>query len=341
MRTLDLMAFTERGLALAQTIAGRLGAQGWRCRIASLKRESPLHPGCSLQDWTEDAFETARAVVFVGACGIAVRAVAPQIKSKERDPAVVVVDEGGRFAIPLLSGHLGGANRLAEEIARITGGRAVITTATDINGVFSVDEWAARQNMAICGLREAKLVSAALLEGRPVGLVSDFPVQGEPAGGIVLQGGGEIGICVTLDEGRAPFATTLRLIPRVVALGIGCRRGTGRETIERVVEAALSAHGIPPQSVAGVFSIDAKKDEPGLLAFCAAHSLPFHTFSAQELGRAAGEFSSSDFVERAVGVGNVCERAAVCAGRTLILPKQARDGVTVAAAQNEFTVRFE
>ena len=136
--SIELLAFTDNGQHLAEFLARQLGGCASRCG----------HP-LTLAQWTEKNFPRAEALVFVGAAGIAVRAIAPYVKSKAQDPAVVVVDEGARWAVPILSGHLGGANDLARRIAGICGAQAVITTATDVNGVFAVDEWSKRQNLSL------------------------------------------------------------------------------------------------------------------------------------------------------------------------------------------------
>ena len=119
------LSFTKRGAELAERLQKALGGE-----TAS---------GVTLSAWTADNFPVRRALVYVGAAGIAVRAIAPYLQSKATDPAVIAVDERGLFVVPLASGHLGGANDLARQIASLTGGTAVITTATDINGVFAVD----------------------------------------------------------------------------------------------------------------------------------------------------------------------------------------------------------
>ena len=151
------MAFTDRGEALAEKLAGELGGE-----TARAGRD------LDLGNWTEAAFREKRALVYVGAVGIAVRAIAPYLKHKAEDPAVLAVDETGRWVIPLLSGHLGGANALARELASLTGGEAVITTATDLHGVFAVDLWAKKQNMTVRQPARIKTVSAKLLAGQMI-----------------------------------------------------------------------------------------------------------------------------------------------------------------------------
>ena len=162
------LAFTEKGMALAHRLARALPGSVSRCGAG----------GVRLAEWTSTQFAQADALIFVGAVGIAVRAIAPHCKSKATDPAVVVLDECGRFAVPLLSGHLGGANALARALAEACGAIPIITTATDANGVFAVDEWAKAQGCAVLEPERIKLVSGALLAGHTVRLASDWPVQG-------------------------------------------------------------------------------------------------------------------------------------------------------------------
>ncbi len=348
MKLLQLIAFTGKGLEVAGRISAGLDAGEWTCRIGTTLKDHLYSIGKPLGLWTEEAFANARAIVFVGASGIAVRSIGPFLKSKAVDPAVIVVDDAAHFAIPLVSGHIGGANRLARTIAEIVDAVPVITTATDVNGCFAVDEWAREQGLAICTLAEAKAVSAALLAGKTIGFYSDFPVSGVLPEGLVVAADGEIGIAVTLDEEASPFATTLRLIPRLVTLGIGCRKGKSAEEIAGAVDLALAGQRISRQAVAGVHSIDVKAEESGLLAFCRERGLLFRTFSAEELRLAEGEFSASAFVAGVVGVDNVCERSAVLDsgsggyGGRLVVRKQAHQGVTVAAAvRGDYRVRFE
>lgn len=341
MRT-ALAAFTDRGAVLARKIASGLAEKGGVCHISVPERiaeRNGLSAMTSLEAWAESVFAGADGLVFVGAAGIAVRAVAPYLKDKLTDPAVVSIDEAGGFVIPLVSGHVGGANRLSREIAEITGARAVITTATDVNSVFAVDEWASKNNLYLADREAAKRISAALLEGREVSFHSAFPVDGALPWGVIGEPGA-LGFCVTLREDDRPFADTLRLFPKILTLGIGCRRGIESGAVEAAVSEALRAGQVSPHSAAAVATIDLKKDEAGLLAYCDRYSLPLATYSAGELNKAQGQFSGSDFVKDITGVDNVCERAAVMSGGRLIVKKRTQPGVAVAIAAQPFTVRF-
>ena len=324
--TVAVIAFTRRGAALGKTLAAAMG--GTLSAPARFAADVGAEPVPSLDAWTAAQWGEAEGLIFVGAAGIAVRAIAPHVKDKFTDPAVVSVDEAGRFAVPLLSGHVGGANELALRVAALTGGQAAVSTATDVNGLFAVDVWAKENGLAITDRTLAKEVSAALLDGTPVGFASDF---GHPCPAGLTQGPAEIGVWVTARTGAGPFSRTLRLAPKGLILGVGCRRGTERAAIEEAAAEALA--GYEPLAVAAVATIDLKKDEPGLLAFCAARGLPLLTFSAGELSAVAGDFTPSDFVKGVTGVDNVCERAAAAAGGRIVVPKLAKNGVTASVAE--------
>ena len=314
--TIAILAFTERGRALALRLQAALGGEV-RC----------TRDGVGLRDWTAERFATCRALIYVGAAGIAVRAVAPHLAGKTSDPAVLCIDEGARFVIPLVSGHLGGANALAREAAEVLGATAVVTTATDTRGVFAVDEWARVQDCAVVGAEHIKRISARLLDGGSVTVQSAFPIDGEAPRRVALtQDEADVWVDVRPHAG-------LLIAPRCLTLGVGCKRGTTQETLERRFAQFCAARGIVPQAVRAAASIDLKRDEAGLLAFCAAHGWALETYTAAELSAVAGEFTASDFVAAATGVDNVCERAAVRAGGELLARKDAGDGVTFALSR--------
>ena len=277
-------------------------------------------------------------MVFVGSTGIAVREIAPHVRDKATDPAVISVDELGKFVIPILSGHIGGANDLALEIAAALGAVPVITTATDINKRFSVDAWAARNGYVIGSLSRAKAVSAAILE-QDIPLKSDYPIVGTLPNGVILGDFGEVGICISVYRDE-PFERTLRLIPRILHLGIGCRKGTDISVIREAVDTVLKENNIDHRAVKCVASIDLKAEEAGLLAYCQEEKLPMTFYSNQELKAVPGEFTPSVFVQSITGVDNVCERSALIGAEKLIVKKNAVNGVTVALAEEHWEVHF-
>lgn len=317
------LAFTERGLALAQQLAAACPGPVARCGAG----------GPGLDEWTAAQFAASDALIYIGAVGIAVRAIAPHCCSKAADPAVVVLDECGRFAVPLLSGHLGGANALARRLAAMCGAVPVITTATDLHGLFAVDEWAKRQGCIVAEPERIKRVSGALLAGKRVHFTTDWPIQGTLPAGVQPAADGCADFALTLT----PTGQALHIVPRIAVLGIGCRRGTTAEHLEAAFAAFCSESGLTPQGVAAAASIDLKRDEPGLAAFCRDHGWDMDFYTAAQLRAVPGSFTASGFVTSVTGVDNVCERAAVLAsGGKLLLPKWARDGVTFAAALRPF-----
>ena len=317
------LAFTAKGEALAHRLAEALPGSVSRCG-----------GDVTLKGWTAEHFAQDEALIFVGAVGIAVRAIAPYCRSKAADPAVVVVDEGGNFAVPLLSGHLGGANALARALAKACGAVPVITTATDVNGLFAVDLWAKAQNCAVLEPERIKHVSGALLAGQTVWYWSPWPVAGETPAGVKKADAPEAAdFALTLTpQGRA-----LHLVPRIGVLGVGCRRGTTAQQLEEAFAAFCAASGLSPAAVCAAASIDLKKDEPGLAEFCKVHGWPITFYPADELRAVPGQFTPSAFVASVTGVDNVCERSAVKAsGGMLLLPKTAGGGVTLALAVRPF-----
>ncbi|MCI7018596.1 MAG: cobalt-precorrin 5A hydrolase [Clostridiales bacterium] len=285
-----------------------------------------------------DCFASSEILVFVGSCGIAVRKIAPYVHDKRTDPAVVCVDELGTFVIPLLSGHIGGANALARKLAESLHATPVITTATDINRKFSVDTWATEHGCAISSMKLAKAVSAAILEG-DIPLKSDFPIVGNLPNGVIPGENGNLGIYLTITD-KEPFENTLRLTPKLLHLGIGCRRGTEKEAIANAVEQVFRENGLDFMAVKCAASIDLKQDEEGLLSFCKEQNIPIHFYTAEELTALPGEFTPSPFVRKVTGVDNVCERSALVGADNLIVKKTACHGVTVAVAMENWEVHF-
>lgn len=295
-----------------------------------------------LGPWTGSSFEECDALVFVGAVGIAVRHIAPFIKSKDTDPAVVCMDELGRWAIALLSGHIGGCNDLVRRIADRMGAEPVITTATDLNGRFSVDTFATANGLRISSLKVAKDVSARILDGRFVGFSSRIPVEGEVPEGLTPAESGELGVLVSREPERGPFDVTLNLVAMDVVLGVGCRRGTDPSRLYGFVRKTLGGAGVSTARVAAVASIDLKRDEDAVLRLAEALRVPALFYTSDELNAVPGEFSRSEFVRGVTDVDCVCERSAARAsgGNDFILRKTAEDGMTVAACLRPIRARF-
>lgn len=321
-----------------------------------------------LKEQVKEIFHNVDAIIFVSACAIAVRSIAPYLESKTTDPAVIVIDELGQYAISLLSGHIGGGNELTKYVAGLIGATPIISTATDLNNLFAVDVFATKNNMYIDNMTLAKQVSSELLDNNRIGISSDFPVNSplpkqlvlisddsnvhsqtrlwiEPQNGLSTQSPDEfpLGISITLDEYKSTFDRTLHLIPRIITLGIGCKKYTPMEVIESMVLHTLASYHISVHAVKQVASIDLKANEVGLLDFCQKYNLPFVVHSAKELSSLTGDFTPSPFVKSVTGIDNVCERAAIYQEPTgtLLIKKTAANGVTIAVVICPYTVLFD
>lgn len=298
-----------------------------------------------LQEAVADNFNSFDGHLFVMAAGIVVRAIAPHLTHKTVDPAVVVVDDGGRFAISLVAGHIGGANRLARQTADLIGATAVITTATDVNNKPSIDLLAVERGLLIETPHAIKTVSMALLNQEriylhdPYGLISDVLA---PFGDVAPPHHWAAAVGnrarVYVDDICAPIGgNTLVLRPCSLCVGIGCNRDAGKAELKELLQRTLENHRLSANSLRNLASIDLKRDEAGLLDLADLLGLPVRFYSRDELNRVSNAVANpSAMVAKHVGVTSVCEASAILAARqgTLIVPKQKTTNVTVAIARH-------
>ena len=274
-----------------------------------------------VDEWMRESFDSHAVIVFVGALGIAVRALKSIADDKLSDSPVIVMDDNGLFVIPLLSGHAGGANKVALTIAELIGAVPVITTSTDVNGTFSVDSFAVENNLKIVNRDGIKKVSAKAIEGKPVSIsIKNYPPK-------------EAVDVLVSDEADAEYS--LMLSPKPYVVGVGLKKDKDSEEFEAFILKALSEHDIDIKSVYALATIDIKETEAAVRSFSDAYRIPVIGFDKEVLAKAEGEFTASDFVRETVGVDNVCERAAVLAagpGSELLMRKYAENGMTVAIA---------
>lgn len=298
--------------------------------------------------WAGEQMKNRTAVLFIGACGIAVRAIAPYVADKLLDSPILVMDEKGRHIIPILSGHMGGANALACSLADALGAEAVITTATDINERFAVDLFAKKNHLAIMNREGIAAVSSKLLDGKKVTLAVE---PGHLCEGAPIPEGVKLvsyetspSADIVITTRRNVKAACLLLRPQVYALGMGCKKGKSLEEMQTFVDRVLKEQEISVKEVFALASIDRKAEESCFLEWSSKMRIPFLTFSAEELSAVTGNFHGSEFVRSQVGVENVCERSArnVCgeAGQ-LVLSKQAEHGMTIAIAKRDWSVTFD
>lgn len=322
---------SSEGLVLARTLRRNwpCHADEWRLFGPQRLVESPedaandITPFISLRDAIAQHFRQCHGHVFVGACGIAVRAIAPLLRHKSMDPAVVVLDTGGHFAISLVSGHLGGANELARQIAKAVGGTPVVTTASDTAGLPSLD-----MVLQECGLRVVDWptlprVQAALLEGKIVALWDPhralwplLPQALRPLFRLLPDSDipSETGMLQVAIDWRqsVPAAGRLRVALPCLTLGIGCRKGIAPATLREGVDTMLEQNGIEREAIAALATVTEKATEAALQQLTQEMNIPLLSYDAALLAKittpnpspAAGKrFGTRPF--------SVCEAAAL------------------------------
>lgn len=295
----------------------------------------------SVEEWAGRQMREKSAILFIGACGIAVRAVAPFLTDKLQDPPVLVMDEKGNYVVPILSGHVGGANALAGMLAQAVGAQPVITTATDLNQAFAVDVFAAEHGFAIENREGIAKVSAKILAGEKVTASAETrhgKMLLERNGLCVVPYPPEESVDLVITSGKNTYGAALVLRPREYSIGFGCKKGKNAGEIAQFVEKVIQENGILKTQILALASISQKREEAGIKEWCRRERIPFLTYSAEELRQMEGEFTASAFVEKQMGVDNVCERAALkaCgAGGELVVHKCAENGMTIAVAKSE------
>lgn len=372
----SIISFTRNGIQLSKKLEKVLGKEEvtiyTKCStITKIESQPDIEfVRCSISEWAKQQMDEKKILLFIGACAIAVRAVAPHITDKLHDNPVLVMDEKGKYVIPILSGHVGGANELACWISEKTGAIPVITTATDINKKFSVDVFAKKNNLAIVNKEGIVKVSSKVLAmdetsnlevtisietghlknntPMPAGLrLVSYPPN-QPVDIIITSQVQEYYehscYSVKSDSDDKIVRASLVLQPKEYVIGIGCRKGKEADKIEQFIRRSMNELNILDRQILAIASIDQKQKEQGLIEWSMKAGVLFVTYTAEELNEVKGNFHESAFVQEKVGVGNVCERAALkkCgSGAMLVYEKHAEDGMTIAIAKRNWSVIFD
>lgn len=357
-----IFSFTEKGTKQNRYIYKKLKMQGYICE-GYAPAKYVIEDECGMKQLPKRKEQLIEerwgkcAFLFIGAAGIAVRYIAPYVKDKFTDSAVVVADEAGQYVIPLLSGHVGGAAELADQVAELLGAVSVHTTATDVRKKFAADVFAKKNALHITDREAAKRISAAVLDEEPIGIYA----EGEYAENAVKNSeemfSDEVWICnteevmkyryrvVVSDSFPAADENTLLLKPKNVIVGLGCRKGISEELLEKGLLKILKENNLDMEQVEVIVSIDLKKEERAVLSLAEKYQVPFLTYPAEMLKEIKEVSSSSSFVEKVTGVDNVCERAALtyckehCKYSELILGKRTEESMTVAIARRAMGMR--
>ena len=353
---LSIISFTEKGAHLSLKLLDMLSEEGenaWLYTKCSKYRDGSINKRLryvysNTDEWAKVQMSAKNGLLFIGACGIAVRAIAPWVVNKLYDSPVLVMDELGTYVIPILSGHVGGANEIAVKIAEMTGSIPVITTATDLNKSFAVDIFAKKNYLYIENKNGIAKVSSKVLRGEKINIAIESHGYGHDsrfANQIkIVDFPPKQPVDVIITTGNCGYNADLVLRPREYVLGMGCKRDKEPEKIAGYIDQTLTALGISKNQVYAICSIDKKRDEAGFLQWSSLERIPFITYSAEELEDVEGDFEVSQFVKSQVGADNVCERAALkgCGeGGELVYRKHASDGMTIAVAKRDWRVSFD
>ena len=338
-----LYALTEEGAALAAGLAGKLPGDLY------LPRSKALHLAAtrftSLAEAIEKSFTLYKAHAFVAACGIVVRSIAPLLRGKERDPAVVVLDQSGSYVVSLLSGHLGGANDLAREIASLIGACPVITTATDSAGLAAVDELARKKGLLPANAQAVRAVNSALLEGRTIWLSDPEDRLGwsqeappgyriRPVNHLQDLPPNQPGLAVSWRaEEPQDQRHHLLLRPRCLVVGLGCHPGASASEILELIASIFAEQGLSLASIGCLTSTSKRQEEPGLREAAQTLQVPFACVEHETLCSVRVP-NPSQHVKKHLGVDGICEASALIQaglGRLLLAKRKGRN-VTLAVA---------
>ena len=284
-------ALTEEGFKLAETLNQSLPGK--------------IFQKINLKQQMETAWEELDGLICIMAAGIVVRCIAPMLRGKDKDPAVIVMDHHGQWAVSLLSGHLGGANALAEKLAQISGGQAVVTTATDVEGVVAFDVVAKKNRLLIENLENLKYVSGKLLNKEDVQVVID-PMYRRDAG-----------------------KKTLYLRPQTLVLGVGCKKAMDPKRMQEAFESFAEEYLPMKEAIRAVATVDIKAGEKAILSLADALEVPMMVISGKMIHKLdfekvpGGPLEYSPFVAKTIGVGSVAEASAFLGARSLAEGKYA------------------
>ena len=337
-----VLALTRRGAELASRICAQM--PGCSCFCNYRYALSGMTHFAHISEVFRSAWRECDSIVCIMSCGIAVRMVSPLLDNKTVDPAVVILDQDGRFVISLVSGHIGGANKLAQKVASITGGQAVITTASDLQNKPAIDLAAKKAGLYIENGGILSRIQAAILDEEPLwifdpcGLLLDHlpadhglrVIGSEEDTGALRK---SLGIWVS--ELVSPRGVKcLKLRPANLVIGLGCNRGTTSKEIVGFIDKNLKQNGLKALSIRNFASLDLKSDERGLLDAAKAFDRPIY-FCAREQLEGIFVPNPSETVARHVGAESVCEASALWSAKTkeLLVPKRKAGNCTLAIAR--------
>lgn len=345
LTNIAIWVVTPKGINLARRIIHHWAGPNPPSVFASERLETDdtgkpvIHHFNSLSEAVKTQFHLFQGHIFIMATGIVVRLIAPLIQHKTLDPAVLVMDDHGQHVISLLSGHIGGANKLCLSVSHLTGARPVITTATDVNQKPAIDDIAVNLNLKIENPDKIKHINMAILLDHPICLYDPFAIFSDQLAGSRLEYVYDPSICDIYvgDETKEICPSALVLRPRSLSVGIGCNRGTPKQDIESLLTRVFAFHNLSMDSIFRFASIDIKADETGILNLSKERNIPVTFYNKDQLNQITTQITPSSMAEKYTGAKSVCEAAAILATEKgeLLIPKQKTKDVTLAVARRK------
>ncbi len=346
------IAITKHGAAIARKLGGDRFIKNKFRPEGEADQQDLIYFDAPIKSLTAEIWPRYKALVYVVSLGAVVRTIAPFLKDKHEDPAIIVVDDKAQFVISVLSGHVGGANQLTQEISDRLSATAIITTASDVGQTISVDILGRELGWTTEGEAFITAVSAAVVNEEAVAFVQEtgelqwWNRQSPLPKNIVVttldaleKDAGHFSALLFVTDrviDMTPIEKSVLYRPKSLVLGIGSDRGTSLEQIESFVFSQLTVAHLSFKSVRNVATAEAKRDEPGLNAFCEKHGLALVCYASETLKTVQAP-NPSAMVLKHLGTPGVSEPAAMLSSEgTLIVPKQKTQGVTLAVARIDF-----
>lgn len=333
-----IFSFSESGSEIARELEDKLEYQTYHSSSKDL--EKGIRPVLN-EDW-----KNLDGIIFIGALGIAVRMIAPLIEHKTKDPAVIVVDDLGTYAISLLSGHLGGANELTLEVAELLAAQPIITTASDNRGIEALDLFAQANNYAMEDMKSITRLTSMMVDGKKIGFFSeddkiinypnlktftkleDIKNARDIDGAILVTSN-----LVEKEELGSLDHAILR--PKNLNIGIGCRKGVSGERIRMAIDELFRELKLSKESIKEIGTVEVKKDELGIIETANYFRVNMKIFSLDEIGRVDHKFGRSEFVKDTIGVYSVAEPSAYLLGGRFISKRTSHDGITLSITKED------
>lgn len=292
-----------------------------------------------VKEHLQENYKYYDAIVFISATGIAIRMMLPYIKHKTKDAAIVVVDDKGKFSISLLSGHIGGANKIAKIVGESIEAIPVITTASEARGFKAIDDFTKENGYYIENRKYLTKIMAMMVNGDKIGLISkeDIDLDYTNLKKIEnLKNLKDIKALIIIDKDMETVSMSIPYIclkSKDINIGIGCKKGMETLRIIEAIEKELKHLNISASRIKAIGTVEVKKDEKAIIEVARHFKSPLKIFSLEEINKVEDMFQKSDFVKKTIGVYSVSEPSAFLLGGNLIVRKAKHNGITISISK--------